>query len=86
MVDNDFWFLGTQWPPFTGGSMDIAEPIDVSVASRIVPYSHLAAFWLTSSSVTSLFAFNYCPRLFMYLMSLKCGSTALQINNVEAMQ
>ena len=49
MVDNDFWFLGTQWPPFTGGSMDIAEPIDVSVAPRIVLYSHLAAFGLTSS-------------------------------------
>ena len=44
-------FLGTQWPPFTGGSMDIAEPIDVSVASRIVSYSYLAAFWLTYFSL-----------------------------------
>ena len=44
------WFLGTQWLPFTGGSMDITEPIAVSVASRLVPYSHLAAFGLTSSS------------------------------------
>ena len=45
-------FLGTQWLPFTEGSVDIAESIDMGVASRIVPYSHLAAFWLTSSSLS----------------------------------
>ena len=39
--------------------------------------------WGLEWYVTCLFLFNCCPTSFVYLLSLKCGSTALQINDVE---